>query len=89
MPTTWLLAPAVPAEAPSPGAGNDAQAMKAKLQRAKRTLDNMRKRESDAIAAKGAAEARLAELEPLQAQASIKCYSDPCCTVYYSKSYMV
>ena len=39
------------------------QAMRAKLQKAKRTLDNMKKREADAIAAKEAAEARAAALQ--------------------------
>jgi len=34
--------------------------MKAKLQRAKRTLDNMKKREAEAIAARDAALAQLA-----------------------------
>lgn len=43
--------------------------MKLKLQRAKRTLDNMKKREADALAAKAAAETRL---EALEAQVAIQ-----------------
>ena len=48
---------------PSPGGPDPAgevQAMKAKLQRAKRTLDNMKKREADALAQRDAALAQLA-----------------------------
>lgn len=37
--------------------------MKTKLQRAKRTLDNMKKREADALAAKAAAEEALATVK--------------------------
>lgn len=42
--------------------------MKAKLQRAKRTLDNMKKREADAVAAKAAADL---ELEDLRAKLQV------------------
>lgn len=41
--------------------------MKTKLQRAKRTLDNMKKRESDALAGKAAVEEELAALKAAKA----------------------
>lgn len=59
------------ASAGSPGqpdAAAEVQAAKAKLQRAKRTLDAMKKREGEALAAKAAAEAKISELEGLQDQ---------------------
>jgi hypothetical protein len=55
-------------DAASPSSGGDpgeVQAMKAKLQRAKRTLDNMKKREADALQARDDA---LAQLESLRLQ---------------------
>ena len=57
---------------PSPGGDtSEVQAMKTKLQRAKRTLDNMKKREADALAAKAAAEERVAVLKSRLDQVNI------------------
>ena len=56
----WATA-ASPASAGEPAA--EMQAMRVKLQKAKRTLDNMKKREADAIAAKEAAEAKAVTLQ--------------------------
>ena len=55
---------ACPVASPSPGGDTaEVQAMKMKLQRAKRTLDNMKKREADAMAAKAAAEEEVTMLK--------------------------
>lgn len=55
---TGLLSPSQSEDTQS-----EVQSMKVKLQKAKRTLDNMKKRESEAIAAKTDAEAKIGQLE--------------------------